>query len=119
MTTEPKMLELKPCPFCGGEAETWLEDEDDPDTECATCPDPDCVGSQINTSIDDWNNRAAQPVNQVMLEALKQLVGAIKTSGVNVWTAPYICNAEKAIALADQQAQDNNAENMEAGYGEH
>ncbi len=49
------------CPFCGGEAETWIANEKEPDTECATCPDPDCVGSQVRTSIYDWNTRAQEP----------------------------------------------------------
>lgn len=57
MTPTPPNTELADCPFCGGKADTWIENEDDPDTECATCPNPDCVGSQVRTAVEHWNTR--------------------------------------------------------------
>ncbi len=49
------MTELKPCPFCGGQAhrmfgpEVWIE--------CTECQASSCMHCNIETAEDDWNRR--------------------------------------------------------------
>jgi Lar family restriction alleviation protein len=55
--------ELKPCPFCGGEA--VLDNVYDSLWDVA-CPNEDCMGSiglqpTRGMAIDAWNRRAGQP----------------------------------------------------------
>jgi len=78
----------KECPFCGGDADTWQEHEGDPDTLCATCPDPDCVGSQVRTAIEYWNIRADKP----HAEAVRVLVEALQNMDnvLNNTTSTYV-----------------------------
>lgn len=53
------MIELKPCPFCGGEAEAYICSDIDPipaHIECARCR----IGTPrrpLKLAIEDWNRR--------------------------------------------------------------
>lgn len=55
------MAELKPCPFCGGRADTYC----DGDCYCVRCFDTRCIANDIkplyweeDDAIEAWNRRA-------------------------------------------------------------
>lgn len=60
----PSFFTLKPCPFCGGEAD--LDDLGYPRVRCTKCgasSDPVIVGAdKIQIAIDDWNTRCEEVV---------------------------------------------------------
>ena len=58
------MIELKPCPFCGGKARIMLEEEDLPDTSfhnvyCTVCGAQFWVKSK-SEAIEAWNRREGE-----------------------------------------------------------
>lgn len=62
------MADLKPCPFCGGQAELRASQSGDKIYIVATCLDWDCLGHQMNSreepaakARERWNRRAAAP----------------------------------------------------------
>lgn len=67
------MPDLKPCPFCGGEALLMLQNNGCWNVECNTClartkaympknVNPweayDAIQTAVNKAVDDWNRRA-------------------------------------------------------------
>ena len=73
------MSELKPCPFCNGEARIMLEEEDRPDDSfhnvyCTGCGAQFWVKSKSEAE-QKWNRRA-QPANEPLtLEQLREMDG--------------------------------------------
>lgn len=57
------------CPFCQQQPNIWNANLNE-DLLNATCGDPDCIGSQIRTSLEDWNTRAENPE----IERLKNFI---------------------------------------------
>ncbi len=59
-----KETELKPCPFCGGEAKLAISNQCMAKAYCVVCKDSHCRGSgrklvrDIETAINAWNRRA-------------------------------------------------------------
>lgn len=68
---EPKKIDLKPCPFCGGDAEI-IEHEwkNDPDHYEVRCTNIDCdaivatYGSTLEEAAEKWNRRANNEPNR-------------------------------------------------------
>lgn len=52
------MSELKPCPFCGGEANTVLRNADDWHVECHDCASKSGTYGFKEYAIEAWNTRA-------------------------------------------------------------
>ena len=56
--TEPK---LKPCPFCGGEAEVWVSDVTDRAiVYCTVCDAQISIRPTEQEAIEAWNKRVPQ-----------------------------------------------------------
>ena len=68
--------ELKPCPFCGGEADPkgWMSSDGAQGPACDSC------GATAN-SADEWNARASSPANHV--EDVRAMVAAPSSAGVD------------------------------------
>lgn len=66
---EPKKIELKPCPFCGGDAELKDLERQFDRWECS-CNNPDCdaivatYGSTPEEAAEKWNRRAGDEPNR-------------------------------------------------------
>ena len=60
------MTELKPCPFCGGEAEVTVEIDDLRSVECTSC------GALVD-GIDEWNTRAVDGENAELRELVADM----------------------------------------------
>ena len=52
------MTDLKPCPFCGGEANTVLKGSDDWHIECHDCASRSGIYGIRESAIAAWNTRA-------------------------------------------------------------
>jgi len=65
------MTELKPCPFCGGEAAVILDDRTW--IECMDCPQKAGVGpfDTDAQAIAAWNTRAAEEAKAELVEAVQ------------------------------------------------
>lgn len=71
------MTELKPCPFCGGEAAVILDDRTW--IECMDCPQKAGVGpfDTDAQAIAAWNTRAAEEGKAELVEALENAISLI------------------------------------------
>jgi hypothetical protein len=69
--------ELKPCPFCGGNAHRW--DLDHPDN--VTCGGPLYLGHEIYMTDEQWNNRPLEDALQAQLDDYKNRLSIM----VNNW----------------------------------
>ena len=81
--------ELKPCPFCGGEAEAHrgLQATQDIEIRCKKCAastgnydDWHEVHENLAEAAEAWNRRAPDPVTADLLEALEELVESDKVA---------------------------------------
>lgn len=82
------MSELKPCPFCGGEAKIG-----DASVYCNDCPAIVWAWpyEDIESAITTWNRRAQQPNKPLALEKLKQMDGEpVWCTWINGWALIYI-----------------------------
>lgn len=76
-------MELKPCPFCGSEAEIWGEE----DMVKVRCSNYECMASKIGwfdepeEAAEDWNRRAPA-VSQEEFDPHKTPVGARLDAGL-------------------------------------
>ena len=62
--------ELKPCPFCGGEAKLYpLEAVESPD-DLFCCSDDDCIGAEPPATREEWNHRPLEDALQKRIEDL-------------------------------------------------
>ena len=52
------MAELKPCPFCGGEAEPWQHMNGGWMIRCKKCASKTALYMLLNVAVEIWNKRA-------------------------------------------------------------
>jgi len=72
--------ELKPCPFCGGEAKFGANKSCCGRTVRIDCTNPECGGcvttfSSKAEATKAWNRRAQQPNEPLTLDELRQMIG--------------------------------------------
>jgi hypothetical protein len=104
--SEMKPVELKPCPFCGGQVEMHYTGSSDWDVVCSTCPvetrfwvSGQKYGhgeSEAAEARRRWNTRPALTDEQVREIAEKKLMAALYDDGIR---DRYTREQVKAIAL--------------------
>lgn len=68
--------ELKPCPFCGGEATRHPNDPG-----LVACPDPECAQSMYYVTVGSWNTRAPTPEREALGEIMAAMVKPVMERG--------------------------------------
>lgn len=69
------MNELKPCPFCGGEASRRYHPHNAHTIECNNCHASTCVTAGTQRSVDEWNNRPHE--NKIKADAVREAANSI------------------------------------------
>ena len=95
--------ELKPCPFCGGEATAWELNENAHYIGCKE----ECIPSFDSVYHEDdlmcqkqWNTRAEDPSKAELIEALKDMVSITEIAGFERQAWAEIETAKEALEKA-------------------
>lgn len=97
--------ELKPCPFCGGEAELVRS------SQFVRCKTDDCYFYTSAVDINKWNTRTQPPAVSELVEGLMPILGSIEFHAFNHLPASnvrrlIIENANEAMqALANYKKE--------------
>ena len=62
------MAELKPCPFCGGEAEPWQPLNGGWMIRCKKCASKTGLYRLLNVAVEKWNKRTERPKGRWVLD---------------------------------------------------
>lgn len=106
------MNKLKPCPFCGGEAEL-LAEEDSIDSYWVRCPNSECSAKTFEYSCGDhainkWNTRTQDPRIKKMLDYLKLKLMTLYGDIDRAFMEEEIKTYEKILSDFKQIAESDN-----------
>ena len=82
--------ELKPCPFCGGEAEIVGDDYMEWIAECVECCASSMTYATEAEAVEAWNTRAATTIGKVQVEVEPVLHGTLTAEQVRELIAPHL-----------------------------
>lgn len=87
------MSDIKPCPFCGGEAERR--------TSKVRCSSWDCEASRVYIDADIWNCRVVSPAVRALVEACRNVAGsAFWRDGAEL---PSVTTMREALAAVEKE----------------
>ena len=79
------MTELKPCPFCGEEAEFVLEGSIVGRIRCKCCRVTQTFLRPIGNAIEIWNRRTADGWQEILQKGFQECMRVLKPNGVLIF----------------------------------